>query len=1298
MNSLLTDDTTPPPEIAGHSPGTLLRTAIEAARTGGSATGTGPGNWEPPLPEELAELMDGYQITGIIGRGGMGAVYRAIQTSLDRQVAVKVLPPEVGADPEFEARFRREAKAMAKLNHPNIVQIYDFGLTRAGHHYFVMEYVDGTDLHQLIRSGRLDADGAVNAVSQICDALEYAHTEGYVHRDIKPANIFLNSKGMIKVGDFGLAKLIDGTTEVSLSEQMGLTLPGIAMGTPNYIAPEQLALGGVVDHRADIYSLGIMFYEMLTGEIPRGHVRPPSQKVKTLDVRIDGVVFKAMETDPADRYQTATALRTDVEGIRTTPPPKRNAAAPSSASRSEPQAGKKSPATLAAMIGVPVLGLVVGLGWFWGGEKDDASSPSESTRNIDKIAEIPKPPSQIPPAPPSANTAPSSENSQPPALTQPSQPDEPLTLEKFLAAEPIFRPDPSFPLSQNDLSLTAKEVQFFDDHGKAKHDHEFKVLDNARIQFAYSTSQSVTVTFAPDFRHLRRSDGEQPTYTLHYLRKPAALPIAALIKLREDFSAPGKLEVIGPAVDADFLRTAEGIDDFTQVVATFSRSGNSLSWCALRANGEVFWCHQDGPLAKDVALIRRCHNEGFYLLHPDGHVSTTGTGVISPPSADDRFIDVTGGIEHGIGLLADGTAKTWGTVYPEWKIPKGALENVVEIAGTRYGAMTVTADGLGHVWGRNGASKTLKGGPDDPIVRVVPGWTDPNVTVFMTRSGALRDLQGLDTELPSAALNIAYLGNRVLIQDSNRHWEMVGENATPIPGLHDFISGHTFAAKSNDRLAAALRIVPVGVKASVASTPALSTAPTSVPAGRLHVFGTVSEGSGKIVPAPQPDGSSDYIAIETGLSGWLAIRRDGTLEVNAVRNEDKLSFPIGEVDARGLSNRQAVLLENGSLRFWNATYADRIGETSNVRFFDSVFRNTTAVFRDGSLKVWNTAAEESAQERTFSAQDVGEVRSVCAGNFGVSLLRTDGSLLLLGLNTKPYQPHRSEHFIEVDDVTNGFLGLTNDGRILYWGDKQLPFHVPENLPRATALRTGPQIAAIRKEDGSWMAWATPEYEGASRSVVEKIATLKDVVDLSVSADKGNYALVAWIEPVEAQSRIAKENQPSEAQPLAADDPIAKIDAAFYDQFEPAVQRPHWEAVKRLDGFIEAALERERLTAVKAGDLNSVLAWKTAIERLKSGQGVPSEADLAAEKPPVKRPAKLLGFYQTYRAELAKLETARDAKLKPLLDARTQALQKLEVERTQAGDLDTALRAKAARETPINPNAPRPQSGTGLQPV
>lgn len=312
--NLPSDHDGPPGEIRDLDPASLLEAGLPLEEAAASSR-----PWPPP-PEELAGALPGYEITALLGRGGMSAVYKGVQTSLEREVAIKLLAPKLSADPEFEIRFHREAKAMARLNHPNIVQVYDYGRTEAGQHYIVMEYVDGSDLHHIVRSGQLDAEGTLKAVTQVCDALQYAHSLGFVHRDIKPGNVLLNRQGVLKIGDFGLAKLLGESASAAhaqADERHRLTLSGAAMGTPHYAAPEQLDGQGAVDHRADLYSLGVMFYEMLTREMPRGAPKLPSRKIASLDARLDGVVFKAMAADPDERYQTAIALRTDVDRLRT---------------------------------------------------------------------------------------------------------------------------------------------------------------------------------------------------------------------------------------------------------------------------------------------------------------------------------------------------------------------------------------------------------------------------------------------------------------------------------------------------------------------------------------------------------------------------------------------------------------------------------------------------------------------------------------------------------------------------------------------------------------------------------------------------------------------------------------------------------------------------------------------------------------------------------------------------------------------------------------------------------------------
>ncbi|MHC4242445.1 MAG: serine/threonine-protein kinase, partial [Planctomycetota bacterium] len=274
---------------------------------------TPPGGFIPPKPTELATQFPQLEIIELLGQGGMGAVYKARQKQLDRLVALKILPPEVGRTEAFAERFTREARSLAKLSHPRIVSVHDFGHTKEGLYYFIMEFIDGTDLRSVIQSGALSATEALAIVPQVCDALQFAHEEGIVHRDVKPENILLDKKGRVKIADFGLAKLLDKPATVYT-----LTQAGQRMGTPHYMAPEQIEHPGQVDHRADIYSLGVVFYEMLTGELPLGMFAPPSKKVQ-VDVRLDKVVLHSLEKEPERRYQHASEVKSDVEVISAEP-------------------------------------------------------------------------------------------------------------------------------------------------------------------------------------------------------------------------------------------------------------------------------------------------------------------------------------------------------------------------------------------------------------------------------------------------------------------------------------------------------------------------------------------------------------------------------------------------------------------------------------------------------------------------------------------------------------------------------------------------------------------------------------------------------------------------------------------------------------------------------------------------------------------------------------------------------------------------------------------------------------------
>ena len=299
--------------------------------TASGAEGSSDPGFVPPTVESLGQLFPQLEILEFIGKGGMGAVYKARQPGLDRLVALKILPPRAGDDPGFAERFTREARALARLNHPNIVAVYDFGQATgpgaarlpaaagtaeaarppARVHYVLMELVEGPNLRELERAGHLSPRDAMGIIPQICEALQYAHDEGIVHRDIKPENVLLDKKGRVKIADFGLAKILGREPQ-----NFRLTASGQIMGTPHYMAPEQVEDPQAVDHRADIYSLGVVFYEMLTGELPIGKFAPPSRKVH-VDVRLDEVVLHALEKEPGRRYQHASQVKTDVETIAT---------------------------------------------------------------------------------------------------------------------------------------------------------------------------------------------------------------------------------------------------------------------------------------------------------------------------------------------------------------------------------------------------------------------------------------------------------------------------------------------------------------------------------------------------------------------------------------------------------------------------------------------------------------------------------------------------------------------------------------------------------------------------------------------------------------------------------------------------------------------------------------------------------------------------------------------------------------------------------------------------------------------
>lgn len=307
----------PPESPGGICPECMMKAGV-ASQPGGTSDVEGAAG-RVPSPRELGRLFPQLEILECLGRGGMGVVYKARQPKLDRFVALKILAPERGADPAFAERFQREAQALARLAHPSIVTIHDFGESDCLC-YLLMEFVDGVSLRQLLDNARVSPREALTIVPQICEGLQYAHDRGIVHRDIKPENILLDKDGRVKIADFGIARIMaseptaPASSTPSAQSVFALTEVGGVLGTPGYMAPEQLNAPLEVDHRADIYSLGVVLYQMLTGQLPGKSIEPPSRKV-VVDVRLDEVVLRALEKEPQRRYQQASDMKTGIETI-----------------------------------------------------------------------------------------------------------------------------------------------------------------------------------------------------------------------------------------------------------------------------------------------------------------------------------------------------------------------------------------------------------------------------------------------------------------------------------------------------------------------------------------------------------------------------------------------------------------------------------------------------------------------------------------------------------------------------------------------------------------------------------------------------------------------------------------------------------------------------------------------------------------------------------------------------------------------------------------------------------------------
>lgn len=343
----------------------------------------------PPSVEELAPLFPGYDFQGLIACGGMGAVYCAVQRSLDRTVALKILPRELSKDKAFCESFEAEAKAMARLNHPNLIGVYDFGEVN-GMLYIIMEFVPGQSLYHSAYGMAVDQLEVIRLVTGICNGLEHAHAAGILHRDIKPSNILLDLNAQPKIGDFGLARPID--RKIEEGEEI--------FGTPHYTAPEVVNAPHTVDVRADIFSVGVLLHELLTAKLPAEDPRPASTIVRC-DPRFDTIIRRATQPAPASRYSSAAEIAKDLRMIKDSLTPK----GPAAQGRAVPRpvvhgrGARRGPVRQSAKSGgggwIIILLLVGlgGLGYFLMNGSDAVEDPKQSVvpPPVTPVAPTPKP-------------------------------------------------------------------------------------------------------------------------------------------------------------------------------------------------------------------------------------------------------------------------------------------------------------------------------------------------------------------------------------------------------------------------------------------------------------------------------------------------------------------------------------------------------------------------------------------------------------------------------------------------------------------------------------------------------------------------------------------------------------------------------------------------------------------------------------------------------------------------------------------------------------------------------------------
>lgn len=650
------------------------RQPSDAASPATPASGSAGARLRPPSIEEMNAALPQFDFVELIGAGGMGAVYKARQPKLNRFVAIKMLPPRSGDDlPGFSERFEREAQSMARLNHPHIVSVYDFGETAFGQSYFVMEYVEGADLERLIAGGQLTLDHFYGWIPQICEAIQYAHDRGIVHRDIKPANVLIDLEGRVKIADFGLAKLTGAD-----KPETELTQENLSMGTPDYASPEQIDGGGQVDWRSDIYSLGVLMYQMLTGRLPRGAFPLPSEKEPGLDPRLDEVVMRAMQSDPANRFQQASEISDRLTKIRTTPIPAPKAApkvAPGKPGRPHPHPHPhphprpNRSGALPWVVGIMGVSLLAGIALAVVRHRSEGNSSGQTQgTKIASVTEKPATPQKATkpkPAPERAEAPPRDFTRRPEGKDGNAKPPMEAFHDKLGTRAPFSERLEKMRRKQANLTVLSKDG--------AAVDSELADLPKSLmpvVDFAVGQSPSQAAKASPPFAIALQFDG----------------------RIRIWGDKTGALEPIPSAAMGATTAIAAG----ARHALALRRDGTVVAW----GDNGAGQCDVPGDLAEVTAIAA---GADFSLaLKADGTVAGWGASPGKDvPAGLANVKAITCGFGHALALKADGDVAAWGVNrMGQTDVPE--ITNAIGIAATYGNSFALLKDGGVRGWGASG--------------------------------------------------------------------------------------------------------------------------------------------------------------------------------------------------------------------------------------------------------------------------------------------------------------------------------------------------------------------------------------------------------------------------------------------------------------------------------------------------------------------------------------------------------------------------------------------------------------------